>query len=347
LSFLRHNKHRQAVTWLYVGLTATNLAAWAYAYLMFRGHPLLLETALLAYALGLRHGVDADHVVAIDNVTRQLLQAGEKPLTTGLFFALGHSSVVFLASAAIALGAQPAFHALAHLRGVGDLLGGGMSAIFLFVIAVANLSVLLSLTRAFRKMRDGANHNLEDQRAGGLAGFNLLRLVLGRALTLIRSSWQMYPLGFLLGLGFDTASEIAVLGISAAASTQGMSPGATLVFPLLFAAGMTLIDTTDSIVMTGIYGWAFVAPQKKLRYNITITLVSVLVAFATGGIELLGLISSYFHLDRGAWAVVAQLNEHFVALGLAVAAIFASVWIVSVAMLAMSEPSSKREVPGS
>ena len=319
------------VFWLYAGLAAANLAVWSCAFVMFRAYPVLLGSAFLAYSLGLRHAVDADHIAAIDNVTRKLMQEGKRPITTGLFFSLGHSSVVFLASIAIAFTASALKHKFAAFQDMGVLVGTGISALFLFAIASVNIVILASVTRMFRRARAGEKV-MEADLALMLRGGGLMAHLFRRAFALIRANWQMYPLGFLFGLGFDTATEIGVLGISAAGAAQGLSIWAILIFPALFAAGMTLIDTTDTVLMVGAYGWAFVNPVRKLYYNMTITFVSVLVALAVGGIEALGLIGSRLGFAGGIWGAVAALNRNFTALGFVIIGIFVVSWALSIAV---------------
>ncbi len=319
---------RRRVVALYVVLAAGNLAAWAWALMAFHLYPVLLGTAFLAYGFGLRHAVDADHLAAIDNVTRTLMQRGERPVAVGFWFSLGHSTVVVLASIAVALAASTLERRFPALRAVGGLVGTVVSALFLFAVAAANLVVLKTVWRAFRAVRQGGGHS-----AAELDAFLARRGLLGRLFRplfrLIGAPWHMYPLGFLFGLGFDTATEIALLGIAAAEAAKGLPIWSILVFPALFTAGMALVDTTDSVLMVGAYGWAFVKPVRKLYYNLTITLVSVLVAVAVGGIEVLGLVADRFGGQGPFWTLVAALNDNFSALGYAIIAIFAASWLVS------------------
>ena len=292
-------------------------------------YPVLLGTAFLAYSFGLRHAVDADHIAAIDNVTRKLLQEGKRPVSTGFMFSLGHSTVVFLGSAAIAATALSLQHRMDSVREIGGLIGTLVSILFLFGIAVLNLVVLRSIFWTFRRVQRGERYAEED--------FDLLlnsRGFLSRLLrpmfALIRRSWHMYPLGVLFGLGFDTATEIGVLGLSASEASKGLPFYSILVFPTLFAAGMSLVDTTDNILMLGAYGWAFVKPIRKLYYNMIITLVSVIVAFVVGGIEALGLLASQFHLQGSFWHFIARLNENFGTLGYIIIGVFAVSWLISI-----------------
>ena len=322
---------RRRLAALYAVLIAANIAAWLWALAEFRAYPLLLGTAFLAYSLGLRHAVDADHIAAIDNVTRKLMQEGRRPIGVGLFFSLGHSSVVVGLSLAIAFATAALQSRFDSFKQVGALIGTSVSAFFLFAIAAGNFGILLSIYRSFQKVKRGgrlAAEDLDMLLAGG--GF-MARLFRG-AFRLIRRSWHMYPLGLLFGLGFDTATGVALLGISAASASTGLSIWSILVFPALFTAGMTLVDTIDSTLMLGAYGWAFVKPIRKLYYNMTITAVSVLVAFLVGGVEALGLIGEKLNLTGGFWDAIGALTDNFGALGYVIIGIFAASWIVSIAI---------------
>jgi high-affinity nickel-transport protein len=319
---------RFKVAGLYVVLIAANLLAWGWALLAFRHYPVLLGTALLAYGFGLRHAVDADHIAAIDNVTRKLMQEGQRPVGVGFFFSLGHSTVVVLASIAIAATATAFREQLDSFRGVGGVVGTLVSAFFLLAIAVMNMVILATVYRAFRRVRAGEPYAEEDLDML-LAGGGLLARLFRPLFRMIRQSWHMYPLGFLFGLGFDTATEVGLLGISAAQAARGMPVWSILVFPALFTAGMSLVDTTDGILMLGAYGWAFVRPLRKLYYNMTITFVSVLVALLVGGIEVLGLAGDQFGLKGPFWDWIGALNDNFGTLGYLIIAIFVVSWIAS------------------
>jgi high-affinity nickel-transport protein len=335
ISFLRILFHDEAantrarVFAIYGILLVFNLAAWFWALFAFHRYPVLLGTAFLAYSFGLRHAVDADHIAAIDNVTRKLMQEGKRPVAVGLMFSLGHSTIVVLGSIAIAATALALHHRIDAARDIGGIIGTLVSTLFLFAIAIANLIVLRSIYHAFRRVQRGEPYVDEDfDLLLGNRGF--LARLFRPLFRMIRCSWHMYPLGVLFGLGFDTATEIGLLGISAAEASKGLSLWAILVFPALFAAGMSLIDTTDNILMLGAYGWAFVKPIRKLYYNITITFVSVAVAFAVGGIEALGLLASQFRLSGAFWDLVRRLNDNFGALGYVIIGIFSVSWIVSI-----------------
>ncbi len=320
---------RRPILGIYLLLIAANVAAWAWALLLFRDHPLLLGTALLAYGFGLRHAVDADHIAAIDNVTRKLMQEGKRPISVGLFFAAGHSTVVMLAAAAIAATATALAGSFGQFRAVGGIIGTSVSALFLFAIAAANILILRSVWQTFQHVRRGGRYVDEDFDIL-LNSRGLLARVFRPLFGLIRKSWHMYPLGFLFGLGFDTATEVALLGVSATQAMNGGSIWAILVFPALFAAGMSLIDTTDGILMLGAYDWAFVKPIRKLDHNLTITFVSVVVAVTIGGVETLGLIGDKLELKGLFWDGVGALNGNLNTLGFFIIGLFAAAWAVSV-----------------
>jgi nickel/cobalt transporter (NiCoT) family protein len=315
---------------MYGILFAFNIGAWLWAGVAFHRYPVLLGTAVLAYSFGLRHAVDADHIAAIDNVIRKLMQDGKRPVAVGFMFSLGHSTVVVLGAAAIAGAALTLQHRMDAFRNVAGVIGTLVSVVFLFAIAIVNLIVLRSIYRAFLRVRRGEPY-LDEDFDMLLGGRGFLARLFRPMFGMISRSWHMYPLGFLFGLGFDTATEIGLLGISAAEASNGLSFWSILVFPVLFAAGMSLIDTTDNILMLGAYGWAFVKPIRKLYYNITITSVSVLVALVVGGIEALGLVGEHLHLEGWFWRAVARLNDNFGTLGYFIVGLFALSWIVSIA----------------
>ncbi|HEY6441127.1 MAG TPA: HoxN/HupN/NixA family nickel/cobalt transporter [Acetobacteraceae bacterium] len=313
---------------LYGGLIAANVMAWTWAWVAFHDRPALLGIALLAWVFGLRHAVDADHIAAIDNVVRKLIHDGKRPQTVGLWFSLGHSSIVILASLAIAATATAMQDRFDTARQVGGLVGTAVSATFLFAIAIANLVVLRGVWCSFREVRRGGSLN-DDALNLLLAGRGMLARLFRPLFRAITETWHMFPLGFLFGLGFDTATEVGLLGIAATQAAHGLSAWQTLVFPALFTAGMALVDTTDSVLMVGAYGWAFINPLRKLWYNLTITAVSVLIALLIGGIEALGLIGSQLALSGWFWDAVGALNDSVGSLGFAVVGIFILCWVVS------------------
>jgi nickel/cobalt transporter (NiCoT) family protein len=309
-------------------LGLANLAAWGWAWTVFAGNPVLLATALLAYTFGLRHAVDADHIAAIDNATRKLIETGRPAMTTGLYFSLGHATVVVLASLGIAAAAARLQGSLAPLLPWANALATGFSALCLFGLALANTVVLIAMVRvsaALRRSEAPAEAELQRLLAKrGLLG-RLLRGVFG----LIGRSWHMYLVGFLFGLGFDTATEIGVLALSAAEASHGLPLVAIMVFPALFAAGMALVDTLDAVLMAGAYRWASNEPARKVYYNLTVTATSVVIAAVIGAVELLGLYSNNLDAAGGVWRVVAVVNGNFAGLGTAIVAAFAATWLVA------------------
>lgn len=311
-------------------LAVLNIGAWLWALLAFHDNPTMLGVALVIYGLGLRHAVDADHIAAIDNVTRKLMQERRRPVAVGFFFAMGHSTVVIIAAAAVALAAT-LLGSFDDFKGVSGLIGTGVSALFLLAIAAMNIVIFVSIYRSYRRVRAGGVYGEED--------FDLLlndRGVLARLFRpmfrLVSRSWHMFPLGFLFGLGFDTATEVATFGVSAAQAAKGIPIAAIMAFPVLFAAGMSLVDTTDGVMMLGAYDWAFVKPMRKLYYNMTITLVSVIVAVLIGGIEALGLIGDQLDLKGTFWDGIGALNDNFNDLGFVIIGVFVAAWIVSYAI---------------
>ena len=319
---------RGKVIAVYVLLFIVNAAAWLWAVIAFGRYPILLGTAALAYSFGLRHAFDADHIAAIDNVTRKLMQEGRRPVGVGLFFSLGHSTIVVALTIAItATALQDRFEAF---KSFGGIVGTLVSAMFLFAIAIANIIVLASVWRTFQTVKSGGRFVEEDLDLI-LANRGLLGRLFRRFFRLIERSWQMFPLGLLFGLGFDTATEVGLLGISASQASQGLSIWSILVFPALFTAGMTLIDTTDSILMLGAYGWAFIKPIRKLYYNLTITAVSVIVAVIVGGLETLNLIGDQLGLTDGGgfWGAIGSLNDNFGMLGYLIVGVFLAAWAIS------------------
>ena len=312
----------------YAMLLIGNLAAWIWAWIAFADRPALLGIALLAYLFGLRHAFDADHIAAIDNVVRKLMQQDKAPYAVGFFFSLGHSSIVVLASIAIAMTATALQGRLGALHDIGGVIGTALSALFLLIIGVANLFILRGVWAAFIRARGG--EAIRDEALDTLlAGRGVLARIFRPIFRVVSCSWHMYPIGFLFALGFDTATEIGLLGIAATRAAQGMSIWTILVFPALFTAGMSLLDTTDSVLMVRAYGWAFVNPVRKLWYNLTITATSVVVAIFIGGVEALGLIGDKLGLEGAFWSCVGHLNDSFSALGYAIVGIFLASWITS------------------
>jgi high-affinity nickel-transport protein len=288
---------------IYAFLFAGNAVVWAWAVIALAGRPTLLGTAVLAYVLGLRHAVDADHIAAIDNVVRKLMQDGKRPVAVGLFFSLGHSLVVALAVAAIATAAFALRRHFHEFKLIGSIIGTGASAFFLLAIAAINLVVLRGVWRSFLRARRGepiAEHELDIL----LSGRGLLARIFRPLFRMVTRSWQMFPIGFLFGLGFDTATEISLFTVAASQASDGLTLGTVMIFPALFAAGMTLLDTTDSVLMVGAYGWAFLNPIRNL-------------------------IAGKLGLEGAFWNMIGDLNGGIANFGYLVVGVFLASWALS------------------
>ena len=345
---------RNRVIGMYTFLVVFNVLAWILAFIAFAKSPALLLLALTAYTFGLRHAFDADHISAIDNVTRKLMQEGKQPIGVGLFFSLGHSTVVVVMTILIAL-ASVAVQNFESLKAIGGLVGTLISSIFLFLIAAINIVILIDIFKTFNAVRRGGEYNDvsldETLNQRGLMGRFFRPL-----LKMTDSSWKMYPVGLLFGLGFDTATEVGLLGIAASTAGKGIPVVAILIFPVLFTAGMSLLDTTDSILMLGAYGWAFVKPIRKLYYNLNITLISVIVALVVGGIEAMSVVVNQLHLNGGLWDVIGKLNDNFGLIGVVIVLLFLVSWLVSTVIYKIKRydelevtmaPKVEQEVSGS
>jgi high-affinity nickel-transport protein len=312
----------RAVAMLLV-LAAANAGVWLWVWVAFDGRPGLVGAAVLAYGLGLRHAVDADHIAAIDNVTRKMMEGGRRPVTLGMFFSLGHSAVVFALTFAVAATTATFATLTEPMWAYASVVGAGLSLLFLVAIAAANVMTLVSLVRTLLRERGGAHHggHGHEMAAGGL--MSRLLAPLTRCVT---RSWHMLFVGFLFGLSFETASEIGLLGLSASEMMNGLSPWFILAFPALFAAGMSLLDAADGAMMIGVYGWALARPERRLVYNIIITALSVFVALLVAGIGAAGLLAA--HDDK---ALPAGLSEaDMTTLGYVVVFVFAAAWLIAV-----------------
>jgi high-affinity nickel-transport protein len=286
-------------------------------------------TGVLAYTLGLRHAFDADHISAIDNTTRKLMSEGKRPMSVGFFFSLGHSTIVFLLAVMLNFGIRGLDEqlrsdssSLHHYTGlVGTLVSGG----FLYLIALLNVVILAAILKVFFEMRKGTyeDEELEAQ----LNSRGLMMRFMGPLARSVDSSWKMYPVGLLFGLGFDTATEVALLLLAGTAATANLPFYAILCLPILFAAGMSLLDTLDGSFMNFAYGWAFFKPVRKVYYNITITGLSVFVALAIGTIELLSILGSQLNLTGGIWTLTGNFNINDA--GFAIAGVFVATWAVA------------------
>ena len=322
------NTRRNAI-YLLTGLIVANALAWLWAFSEFGTNPVLMGTALLAYSFGLRHAVDADHIAAIDNVTRKLMQQGKTPIAVGTYFSLGHSTIVVLASLAIAATAMAFKDDMVWFHETGGLIGTLVSALFLLLFGVLNLVILISVYKKFRQVKAGKT--LAPEELDGLVSNSggLMARVCRRVFNLVNKSWHMYPVGFLFGLGFDTATEIGLLAISVTSASHGINLWSIMVFPVLFAVGMALVDSLDNFVMIGAYGWAFSKPVRKLYYNITITAASVVVALFIGGVEALGLIADKLELTGGIWTPINAISDNFGEIGYWIIGMFVLCWLVS------------------
>jgi high-affinity nickel-transport protein len=316
---------------IYFFLFAANIGGWLYAILTFHNDPVFLGTSLLAWGYGLRHAVDADHIAAIDNVTRKLMQQNKRPVTVGFFFSLGHSLVLVIGVAVIYyVKSNVNGDSFSEFNNESGIVGTAVSTAFLFVIGIMNLLIAISVYKTFRTVTKGGEY-VEEDFDMLLNKRGLFSRLFRPLFELVTKGWHMLPIGFLFGLGFDTVTEVFLLGIAANEAVKGMPLWSIMVFPLLFTAGMSLIDTTDGIAMLGAYGWAFVKPVRKLFYNLTITSVSVVVALVIGGIEGLGLFSQEYNVSGGwFWNVIGTLNNNFGYMGYTIIGIFLFSWVASV-----------------
>ncbi len=291
-----------------------------------------IGTGVTAYTLGMRHAFDADHIAAIDNTTRKLMSEGKRPLSVGFWFSLGHSTIVFLLAFALSIGvralAGPVRDSGSTLHGVTSWIGTGVSGGFLYLIAALNLVILVGVVRVFRAMRRGEYD--EAALEAKLDARGLMNRIFGRFTKTITRPWQMYPLGLLFGLGFDTASEVALLFLAAGAAGAGLPFYAILCLPILFAAGMSLLDTIDGSFMNFAYGWAFSTPVRKVFYNLTITGLSVAVALIVGTVELLALVPQKLGLSGGVWGWIAAININTV--GFIIVGLFVATWLGALAI---------------
>ncbi len=292
-------------------------------------YPALVGLGFVAYMFGLRHAFDADHIVAVDDTVRYMLQKGKKPLGIGFFFSLGHSTIVFALAVTIIAATTVVTRDLPEIRRLGGVIGASVSGTFLWVIGILNLLVLLDILKVWRQAKTGKHDHAHLEELLSQRGF-INRVLGGRLQKFVSHSWQMYPLGVLFGLGFDTASEIGLLAMTAGAAAGNLPALAVLALPILFAAGMTVMDTTDGVLMVKAYNWAFVNPLRKIFYNLTITSLSIAVALIIGTIELLQVFIGLLHLEGGLFDFVAALD--FTVLGYVIVGMFIIAWVASVAV---------------
>lgn len=318
---------RLAALYGFIGIL--HLLGWG-LYLHYAGaYPQLVGLGFVAYMFGLRHAFDADHIAAVDDTVRFMLQKGRQPLGVGFFFSLGHSTVVLVLAIAIAVAAASVKTKLPQLQSMGAVIGAGVSGTFLWIIGVLNLLVLLDILKIWRTAKSGTHSHAHLETLLQKRGL-LNRLFGGRLQRMMNHSWQMYPLGLLFGLGFDTASEVGLLAMTAGASAGNLPVPAVLCLPILFAAGMTVMDTTDGVLMTKAYNWAFINPLRKIFYNITTTGLAVAVALLIGSIELVQVLIGMLNLHGRFYDALAALD--FGVLGYLIVGMFVSAWALSFAV---------------
>ncbi len=355
----RFVKIRNALTpgeWLRVGgmagsIVVLNVVGWAMLAAAVGGHYRIsgtqffgFGTGILAYTLGIRHAFDADHIAAIDNTTRKLIQDGKRPLSVGYFFSLGHSSVVFVLAVFLNFGIRALNGQVKNgdsgLHHWTTIIGTGVSGTFLFLIALLNLVVLVSILRVSREMRQGRYDDAELERQ--LDNRGLMNRILRGYARHIDTGWKMYPVGVLFGLGFDTATEVALLVLAGSAVVGGLPFYAVLSLPILFAAGMCLFDATDGCFMNFAYDWAFSRPIRKIYYNLTITGLSVFIALFIGTIEILGLVAQETNATGAFWDFLAGFNINRA--GFVIVGIFVATWIVALAIWHFGKIEQKWEL---
>jgi high-affinity nickel-transport protein len=308
-------------------IVALHVVGWGLFVYYSRHHVALAGLGTLAYTFGLRHAFDADHIAAIDNTTRTFLQQGKRSMGVGFFFSLGHSTIVFALAVGLAVATKAVNSHIPAFQDYGSTIGTSVSGVFLLLIGVLNLLVLTDIARIFREMKSGSfDRERLEQRLLDRGFMN--RFFIGRFARMVRKSWHMYPLGLLFGLGFDTATEVGLLALAAGVATNHVPFLAVLSLPTLFAAGMCLMDTIDGAFMSKAYGWAFGNPVRRIYYNITVTGLSVAVALAIGGVEVLQVVTQRFSLQGGFWTTVGRID--FSSLGYAIVALFVLTWIASV-----------------
>ena len=292
-------------------------------------HPTLVGVGFAAYVFGVRHAFDVDHIAAVDDTVRLMLQKGKKPLGVGFFFALGHSTIVLGLAVVIAIAAPLVKRELPQLHGAGPVIGAGISGAFLWVVGVLNFLILLDLLRVWQKAKIGVHDRAHLEQILGRRGV-INRILGGRLKKLMNHSWQMFPLGLLFGLGFDTASEVGLLAMTAGTSVDNIPAPAILSLPILFAAGMSVIDTTDGVFMSKAYSWAFINPLRKVFYNIATTSLSICVALVVGTVELSQMFIRLFNVRDAVWDFSTDLN--LANWGYLLVAVFVGAWFLSLAL---------------
>ena len=320
-------REKVQVASLYAAIASVTVFGFAASFAIGRAAVVLAGLGLVSYVLGLRHGVDADHVAAIDNTTRKLLQDRKRPLAVGTWFSLGHSTVVFGLIVAFVLAARTVSSSVPTLQADGDVVGTLISGAFLWTIGLVNVVVAVGVYHIFRQMRKEKLDQTELDELMEKRGF--MNRYFHRLFKIVSEPRQIYPIGVLFGLGFDTATEVALIAISVGAGVSAHIPMYyVLVLPLMFTSGMVLVDTTDGVVMRMAYGWAFLNPLRKVYYSLTVTIMSVMVAWTVGSIELLQVLSTELGLSGGVWSWLGSLD--FETIGYIVVGFFIASWAVSV-----------------
>ena len=320
-------------------VVAVNLTGWAIFFLavapqhfQYKGLGIGIGLGVTAWTLGMRHAFDADHISAIDNVTRKLMIEGRRPLGTGFFFAVGHSTVIVLVGVGLSIAAKAVFGAVVNPNSgyetVGGIVGTGLAASFLYLIALLNIVVLAGIVKVFRDMRLGLYDEEELERQ--LQARGLMYRFFGRFMRSINHTWQMFFVGLIFGIGFDTATEVLLLSATAAAATEGLPWYAVLAMPLLFSGGMMLFDSVDGCFMNFAYGWAFARPVRKVYYNLVITGLSIAAAFLIGTIEIVGLLTTELRLRGGFWDFMANFDINKA--GFIIVGLFLVIWVAALAV---------------
>ena len=314
---------------LFLGIGIATALGFLASFVIGESSVLLAGLGIAAYAFGLRHGVDADHIVAIDNTTRKLMHEDKRPLTVGTWFSLGHSTVVFLLVVGLILTTRVIAEQIPALKSTGAVIGLTVSGVFLILIGLVNALIVLGIYRVFVELKRGHGQASPAELDEMLNKRGFLNRLFHSLFRMIREPWQIYPVGVLFGLGFDTATEIALITISVGVGLSSAIPiWMVLILPFMFTCGMVLVDTTDGITMRMAYGWAFLNPMRKVYYNLTVTLLSVLVAFGIGGIEILHLFAVQLGLSGPFWGWLDNLDFEY--LGFGIIGMFVVAWLVSV-----------------
>ncbi len=313
---------------IYSSIAAATLLGFLASLVVGKLSVVLAGLGIVTYVFGLRHGVDADHIAAIDNTTRKLMQEKQRPLTVGMWFSLGHSTIVVGLIVALVVATRAIVGQIPALQNVGAIVGTTVSGIFLWLIGLVNVAIVLGIYRIFRGLREGRLDQAELENLLDNRGF--LNRYFRPLFRIVKRPWQIYPIGVLFGLGFDTASEIALIAISVGIGVSSSVPiWMILVLPFMFTCGMVLVDTTDGVTMRLAYGWAFLKPIRKIYYNLTVTIISVLVALVIGTVELLQVVSGEFNLEGPFWSWVGTLD--FETIGFGIVGIFIFSWLLSLA----------------